>query len=155
MQVDHYQKSVRSAKYGILFIALTFLVLIFLETTRKEFIHVIHYFLVALALILFFSLLNSLSEQTGFNVAYIISSAATILLISYFTGTLLKNLKAALSVTGMLAVLYGFIFVLLTLNDYSYLAGNIGLFVLLGAIMGISARFNLFRKEVPSQNSNK
>ena len=29
--VDHYQKSWRSSRYGILFIALTFLVLIFLE----------------------------------------------------------------------------------------------------------------------------
>ena len=91
--VDHYQKSWRSSRYGILFIALTFLVLIFLEITRKEAIHIFHYFLVSLGLVLFFSLLNSLSEQIGFNFAYLISSIATILLISVFTGTLFPGKK--------------------------------------------------------------
>ena len=35
LPVDHYQKSLRSAKYGILFIALTFLALIFAENGSK------------------------------------------------------------------------------------------------------------------------
>jgi inner membrane protein len=86
--VDHYQKSWRSSRYGLLFIALTFIILIFLEITRKEVIHIFHYFLVSLGLVLFFSLLNSLSEQVDFNIAYLISSVATILMISIFTGTL-------------------------------------------------------------------
>jgi inner membrane protein len=144
--VDHYQKSWRSSRYGILFIALTFLVLIFLEITRKEAIHIFHYFLVALGLILFFSLLNSLSEQLGFNAAYLISSLATILMISLFTGMLFREKKSALIVTGLLVVLYTFIFILLTLNDYAYLAGNIGLFLLLAVIMILSGRLELFKK---------
>lgn len=147
---DHYQKSLRGAKYGILFIALTFLVLIFLEITRKEYIHFFHYFLVSLGLILFFSLLNSLSEQLGFNLAYIISSISTILLISFFTGTLLRNKRTAFIVFSMLVVLYSIIFILLTLNDYAYLAGNIGLFVLLAVIMRLAGRMDLFKKEIVS-----
>jgi inner membrane protein len=147
MPVDHYQKSWRSARYGILFIALTFLVLVFLEITRKENIHIFHYFLVSLGLVLFFSLLNSLSEQTGFNLAYLISSAATIMLITAFTGALFKNRKTSLIVFGMLLLLYGFIFILLTLNDYAYLAGNIGLFILLAVIMRLVARMKIFRAE--------
>ena len=148
MPVDHYQKSWRSARYGILFIALTFLVLIFLEITRKENIHIFHYFLVSLGLILFFSLLNSLSEQTGFNLAYLISSAATVILLTLFTGALFSNKKTAFVVFGMLAILYLFIFVLLTLNDYAYLAGNIGLFILLAVIMRLAARMKIFRGEI-------
>jgi inner membrane protein len=144
--VDHYQKSWRSSRYGILFIALTFLVLIFLEITRKEAIHIFHYFLVALGLVLFFSLLNSLSEQVGFNLAYLISSVATISLISVFTGALFREKKTALIVSGMLVVLYSFIFVLLTLNDYAYLAGNIGLFLLLAVIMKLASNLEVFRK---------
>ena len=143
--VDHYQKSWRSSRYGILFIALTFLALIFLEITRKEAIHVFHYFLVSLGLVLFFSLLNSLSEQVGFNLAYLISSIATILMISVFTGTLFREKKTALIVFGMLVILYSFIFVLLTLNDYAYLAGNIGLFLLLAVIMRLASNLELFR----------
>jgi len=148
--VDHYQKSWRSSRYGILFIALTFLVLIFLEITRKEEIHVFHYFLVSLGLVLFFSLLNSLSEQVGFNLAYIISSVATISMISLFTANLFKDKKAAFIVAGILVLLYTFIFVLLTLNDYAYLAGNIGLFVLLAVIMRLAGRLKIFQKDVTS-----
>jgi inner membrane protein len=146
LPVDHYQKSWRSSRYGILFIALTFLVLVFLETTRKETIHIFNYFLVSLGLVLFFSLMNSLSEQVGFNVAYIISSIATILLISIFTGTLFKEKKTALIVFGMLVILYSFIFILLTLNDYAYLAGNIGLFLLLAVVMGLAGEIDIFKK---------
>jgi inner membrane protein len=144
--VDHYQKSWRSSRYGILFIALTFLVLIFLEITRKETIHIFHYFLVSLGLVLFFSLLNSISEQVGFNVAYLISSIATILLISIFTGTLFREKKTALIVFFMLVILYSFIFVLLTLNDYAYLAGNIGLFLLLAIIMKLASNLKILKK---------
>jgi len=155
--VDHYQKSWRSSRYGILFIALTFLVLIFLEITRKETIHIFHYFLVSLGLVLFFSLLNSLSEQVGFNLAYLISSIATILMISVFTGTLFREKKTAFIVFGMLVILYTFIFILLTLNDYAYLAGNIGLFLLLAVVMRLAGKLDIFKRaalEEPSDNKD-
>lgn len=145
--VEHYQKSWRSSRYGILFIALTFLVLIFLEITRKEHIHVFHYFLVSLGLVLFFSLLNSLSEHVGFNLAYLIASAATILMITAFTRSLLREKNTSFIVFGLLVVLYTFIFILLTLNDYAYLAGNIGLFILLAIIMRLAGRLGIFKKE--------
>ena len=144
LPVDHYQKSLRSAKYGILFIALTFLALIFAELTIKENIHVFQYLLVSLALILFFSLLNALSEYTGFNLAYLISASSTIILISYFLRTLFKKRLTFLLISGLLVFLYSFIFILLTLNDYAYLAGNIGLFVLLALTMRLSVKLDLF-----------
>jgi inner membrane protein len=153
--VDHYQKSWRSSRYGILFIALTFLVLIFLEITKKENIHIFQYFLVSLGLVLFFSLLNSLSEQVGFNAAYLIASSATILLISIFTGTLFREKKTAFVVFGMLVLLYTFIFILLTLNDYAYLAGNIGLFLLLAVIMRLSGKLKLSQKETIQESSGQ
>lgn len=150
MPVDHYQKSWRSARYGILFIVLTFFVLIFLEITRKENIHIFHYFLVSLGLVLFFSLLNALSEHTGFIVAYIISSISTVSLITVFTAALFNNRKIALAVSGMLSMLYIFMYILLTLEDYAYLAGNIGLFILLAIIMGLATRMNVFRSSPDS-----
>ena len=131
----------------MLFIALTFLVLIFLEITRKESIHIFHYFLVSLGIVLFFSLLNSLSEQLGFNIAYLISAVATIGMITFFIRGLFREKKRAFIVFGMLSVLYSFIFVLLTLNDYAYLAGNIGLFILLSVVMILSAKIKVLRPE--------
>jgi inner membrane protein len=147
LPVDHYQKSLRSAKYGILFIALTFLALIFAEMAVKETIHIFQYLLVALGLVLFFSLLNALSEYTGFNVAYVISASSTIILISFFLRNLFKKRVTVLLISGLLVFLYSFIFILLTLNDYAYLAGNIGLFVLLAITMILSVKLNLFKNQ--------
>jgi inner membrane protein len=145
LPVDHYQKSLRSAKYGILFIALTFLALIFAEMALKESIHVFQYLLVSLGLVLFFSLLNALSEYTGFNIAYLISASSTIILISFFLRNLFKKRVSVLLISGLLIFLYSFIFILLTLNDYAYLAGNIGLFVLLAITMILSVKLDLFK----------
>ena len=146
LQVDHYQKSLRSAKYGILFIALTFLSLLFTELTIKENIHVFQYLLVSLALVLFFSLLNALSEHIGFNAAYLISSASIILMISLFLRTIIRNHRPVFLISALLVFLYSFIFILLTLNDYAYLAGNIGLFILLAITMKLSVKLNIFGK---------
>jgi inner membrane protein len=144
LPVDHYQKSLRSAKYGILFIILTFLSLIFAEMTIKEHIHVFHYLLVSLALVLFFSLLNALSEYIGFNASYILSSLLTIMLITYFLRTIFEKRSTAFMITLLLILLYSFIFILLTLNDYAYLAGNLGLFILLAITMRLSVKLDIF-----------
>jgi inner membrane protein len=145
--VDHYQKSWRSARYGILFIALTFLVLLFIEIKRNEPIHIFHYLLVSLSLILFFSLLNAISEQVGFAIAYLISSIATISLISVFTARILTSKRSIMALSGMLVLLYSFIYILLNLDDFAYLAGNIGLFILLSVVMILSGKMKIFKAE--------
>ena len=145
LQADHYQKSLRSAKYGILFIALTFLALLFAEMSAGENLHILSYLLVSLALVLFFSLLNALSEHTGFNLAYLIASASTISLVVTFLLKLVNKRKSVVLIAGMLVFLYVFTFILLTLNDYAYLAGNIGLFVLLAVAMGLSLKLKAFK----------
>lgn len=147
LQADHYQKSLRSAKYGILFIALTFLALLFAEMAGGENFQVISYLLVSLALVLFFSILNALSEHIGFNSAYFVSSISTIGLIVLFLWKQATSRKPVWLILGLLAFLYSFIYILLTLNDYAYLAGNIGLFVLLAVTMAISIRLKVFRKQ--------
>ena len=147
LQVDHYQKSIRSAKYGILFIALTFLALLFVEISTATRIHVFHYLQLALGLVLFFSLLNALSEQIGFNLAYIAASISTILLITFFLKAIIQQTRPVMLLAGLLVFLYSFIFILLTLNDYAYLAGNIGLFILLAVIMRFSSKLK-FDKEI-------
>ena len=146
LEIDHYQKSERSSKYGLLFIVFTFMVLIFIELSTDKRVHIFNYFLVSLALVLFFSLLNSLSEHIGFNPAYIIASIATIFLITAFTGSIMKSRKAYFITGGLLSGLYLFLFFLLALNEYAYLAGNIGLFIGLASVMWITSRTEIFRK---------
>jgi inner membrane protein len=140
LPVNHYQKSLRSAKYGILFISLTVLVFLFIELTKKKRIHLFHYLLVGLALVLFFSVLTALSEQVGFNFAYLLASAVIIAMVTFFTYAILANRKQTLWVASILVVLYAFLFVLLQLNEYAFLAGNIGLLIALASIMKASLK---------------
>jgi inner membrane protein len=147
LTVDHYQKAYRCAKYGLLFIALTFMVLIFLELTSKDKVHIFNYLLVALALALFFSLLTALSEHIGFTMAYLVSSGATITMLVLFIRSFFTKRNAVFMVSGLLIFLYAFIYIILSLNDLAFLAGNIGLFVLLAIVMRFSGRIDLFRKE--------
>jgi inner membrane protein len=74
-------------------------------------------------------------------------------MISAFTRTLFLEKKRAIIVFGMLVILYSFIFILLTLNDFAYLAGNIGLFLLLSVVMMLSGRIKLFKTEMVAETA--
>jgi inner membrane protein len=144
--VDHYQKSMRSAKYAILFIALNFLVFFFIEIKSKTRIHPFQYSLVAFALLLFYALLTSISEQTGFNIAYLISAIAVTLLISWYSWSILRNVMMMAWVTLLQAGLYLFLFTILQLQDYALLTGSIGLFVILAIIMRASQQIKWYQE---------
>jgi inner membrane protein len=92
---------------------------------------------------IYYILLLSLSEQVGFNLAYIIASAATIGLIGTFIWSLLKNRKAALLFAGILTMFYSFIFVILQLQDLALLVGSIGLFVIVALLMYLSQKITI------------
>ncbi|HET6995739.1 MAG TPA: cell envelope integrity protein CreD, partial [Chitinophagaceae bacterium] len=67
--VNGYQKTMRSVKYAVLCILLTFVAFFLIETVNKKSVHPVHYALIGLALILFYTLLLSFSEYIGFNLA--------------------------------------------------------------------------------------
>ncbi len=142
--VDHYQKSMRAVKYAILFIALNFIIFIFIEIKRKTRIHPFQYSMVAFALLVFYVLLISIGEQTGFNLAYLISAVAVISLISWYAFTMLRDVRLTTWVTLLQAGLYLFLFTILQLQDYALLAGSIGLFVILAIIMAASKQIKWY-----------
>ncbi len=142
--IDHYQKSMRSVKYAILFIALNFIVFIFIELKSKARIHPFQYSLVAFALLMFYALLTSIGEQTGFNLAYLISAVAVTSLVSWYAFSILKNVKSVIWVTALQTGLYLFLFTILQLQDYALLAGSIGLFVILAIIMKASQQIKWY-----------
>ena len=144
--VDHYQQNMRSAKYALMFIALTFIVFFFVEIFTKKPIQFFQYVLVGVALILFYSLLLSLSEQIGFGWAYFSASLATILMIAIYFYSLIKQKLATTILGGIMIILYAFLYIILQVEDYALLFGSIFLFVILGVIMFVSNRIN-FRKQ--------
>jgi inner membrane protein len=141
--VDHYQQNMRSAKYALMFIALTFTVFFFVEIFTKKPIQFFQYVLVGIALILFYSLLLSLSEQVGFGWAYLIASAATILMTTVYFNSLIRQVAATLILGGIMITLYTFLYVILQIQDFAMLFGSVFLFVILGVIMFVSNKIKL------------
>jgi len=151
--VDIYQTSTRAVKYSVLFIILTFLVFFFTEVLVKKRAHPVQYLMAGAALCIFFSLLIALSEHTGFNLAYLIASTVIVLMTTLYAHTVFKMPKVSIIVCGVLAVLFSFLFVVLQLEDYSLLFGNIGLVVILGVVMFVSRKVDWFNdKKVQEQN---
>jgi inner membrane protein len=138
--VNGYQKAMRTIKYALLCILLTFAAFFLIETTQKKSVHPFQYGLVGLALVLFYTLLLSVSEYTGFNTAYVIASLATIGLITWFVKGIMSSGKAASILSVVLFLIYSYIFSLLQLQDYSLLLGSIGLFLSLAVVMYFSRK---------------
>ncbi len=141
---DGYAKTDRSVKYAILFIGLTFALAFFIETLQKRPVHPLQYGLVGAALCVFYTLLLSISEYTAFNTAYAIAAVATVALISGYMWSLFEKVSVALTFAGVLGGLYGYIFILLQLQDYSLLFGSIGLFAILAALMWASRKVDWY-----------
>jgi inner membrane protein len=144
LPVDGYQKSHRSIRYAILFIGFTFLVFFFIEALNKILIHPVQYILVGVALIVFFTLLLSISEHLHFNLAFIISALATLVLIAGYVKAILKSNKLTLLITGILFVLYAFIFIIIQLQDFALLIGSIGVFIILSLVMYFSRKIDWY-----------
>lgn len=144
LPVDNYQKSYRTIQYAILFIGFTFLVFFFIEVLNKVFIHPIQYILVGVALIVFYTLLLSISEHLKYNLAFIVSALSTLLLIAGYVKAILKSNALTGLISGILTVLYTFIFVIIQLEDYSLLIGSIGIFMILGLVMYFSRKIDWY-----------
>lgn len=144
--VDQYQKTMRCVKYSTLIILLTFISLLFSELMLKRKVHFLQYILIGAAMIIYYTLLLSFSEQVGFNLAYLIASVATILLISLFLAALLKHKKPAILFGGILTVFYGFIYVIIQLQDLALLFGSIGLFIIISVTMYLSSKIDWNKK---------
>tara|TARA_R110000823_G_scaffold22143_2_gene66420 strand:+ start:56410 stop:57756 length:1347 start_codon:yes stop_codon:yes gene_type:complete len=140
--VDEYQKSERTAKYGILVIGLTLLVFLLIQLVSKVYIHPFQYMMIGLALVMFYTLLISISEHSNFFKAYAIAAFSVLALITVYSRAILKGFKFPLLICGSLASLYGFIYVIIQLENYALLVGSIGLFLILAIIMFASRRID-------------
>lgn len=149
--VDEYQKTMRMSKYSLMIIVLTFLSFFLVEVFSKKAIHPIQYLLVGLALIIFYSILLAISEYVVFQYSYLISSLLIIILIGFYVNSIYRSKRISAIITGMLVMFYGFMYVILQLQDYSLLLGNIALFIILALVMFFTRKVNWY--DVFSSNS--
>lgn len=144
VSVDNYRMSERSSKYELMFLLLTFLVIWLMEIVTRQRVHFIQYLLLGGALCLFYLLLTALSEQIGFQLAYVLASLAIVITASLYGKTILRSFKRGLTIGGMIAALYGYLYSLLNEQNYAFLIGSIGLFVALIATMYLTRHVDWF-----------
>ena len=142
--VDQYQKSIRSSKYSILIILLTFVSLFLVEIISKIRIHPLQYILIGAALIIYYTLLISLSEYIGYNTAYWIATALTVGLLAFYSKSFMPKAKLAYLFSLIVLLSYFFIFIIIIQQDLSLLIGSIGLFIVTGLIMYFSRKINWY-----------
>jgi len=141
---SQYDKTSRSVKYALLFIGLTFAFFFIIELMQRKAFHPVQYVLVGLALVIFYTLLLSISEYILFDYAYLMAALATILLITFYAKGHFNSWKTAGIFFGLLSGLYGFIFVLISLEDTALIVGSIGLFIILAIAMYASRKINWY-----------
>lgn len=140
--VDEYQQNERVSKYGFLVIGLTFLIFFLIQSISKINIHIFQYSMIGIALIMFYTLLISITEHSSFSLAYAISGIAVVIMITLYSISILKNRKFPMFIATSLSVLYTFIYVIIQMEDYALLVGSIGLFFILGAVMYFSRKID-------------
>ena len=149
--VDQYQKTMRTSKYSVLIILLTFIALFLVEITQKIRIHPFQYILIGAALIIYYTLLLSISEHTGFNIAYGVSALATVALIALYSTTFLHAPSLIVLVTALLTIFYGFIYLIILQQDFSLLIGSVGLFIIVGMLMYFSRKIKWYDNKPVTQ----
>ena len=76
--------------------------------------------------------------------AYAAAAGATTLLISLYSAHVLGGVKEGILMGCGLTTLYGFLYLLLRLEDYALLAGSVGLFLMLALLMLATRRVNWY-----------
>lgn len=145
LPVDEYQKTMRSTKYNLMFIVITFIAFFFVEILNRKRLHPIQYLLVGFAICLFYVLLLAISEHLSFNFAYLIGCVSILTLVTFYTIGIFKNTRTTLIFNGILTLLYGFFYSLLQLEDYSLLLGSIGLLIILAVVMYLTRNIDWYR----------
>ncbi len=143
--VSQYQMTMRTVKYAMLIIVLTFVAFMLVEFWRQKSVNPLQYVLIGLALVLFYTLLLSFSEYMKFSYAYLIAAVMTGTLSTAYTASVFKDIRTAAVLAAILAALYIYIYILTQIESYSLLAGSIGLFVILAVVMFSSQK--IFNKQ--------
>lgn len=139
-----YQQNERSAKYGVLVLALTMAALFLTEVLLGIRLHPFHYGLVGLALAMFYLLLLAISEHAGFTTAYLSAAAAVVCMVTGYCAAVMRSWPRGLLAGSVLAILKGFLFVLISAEQLSLLIGALGLTTLLAIAMYLTRRIDWY-----------
>ncbi|MEM9716710.1 MAG: cell envelope integrity protein CreD [Pseudomonadota bacterium] len=135
---DFYQQSYRAARYGILFVGLTFLTILLLDIRSDKPVHAVQYLMVGLAQAVFVLLMVSVAEHIGFGPAYALAAIATIALVTAYAQFGMKFGRRSWAVAAVLSLIYGVLFFILSSEDIALLTGSILSFIAIAAMMYVT-----------------
>ena len=139
--VTQYRQTERAVKYGLLVILLVFMAGFVVEMVSGKNINLLQYLVIGASLVLFYSLLLAFSEFIPFGWAYLIAGAMTVgALVFYFRGMVKSSYAFAMG--GLVALVYGIIYILLGMETFAFLSGTVLLFAILLVIMALTRKIN-------------
>ena len=142
--VDVYQRNVRAGKYGLLFIAMTFVAFFLFEVLKRLRVHPVQYLLVGAALATFYVVLLALSEQIGFGPAYALAAAAVVVLVGGYAMAVLRARRAGVLLGGVLGLIYAMLYGLIAAEQYALLVGALVLLAVVGLMMFLTRRIDWY-----------
>jgi inner membrane protein len=151
--IDPYKLSDRATKYGILFVVLTFGGFFLFEVMKELPIHPVQYLLVGFGLAIFFLLLISFSEHIAFALAYLISGAACIGLLTFYLSYVLRSTTRGLGFGAMLSAFYAAVYGLLISEDNALILGSLLLFAVLAAVMVVTRKVDWYKSGVATMKA--
>ena len=149
--VDIYQQTDRALKYAALFIVMTFVIVFLWEIICGVLVHPVQYLSVGFAMCMFYLLLLALSEHIGFDRAYIAGASANILLIAWYWNWVTRGGWHGVLMGAILVALYGYLYLLLRLEDYALVAGALGLFLMLALVMFLTRKIDWYALKIGEQ----
>jgi inner membrane protein len=132
---DPYQSVNRSLKYAPLFLGLVFLSYFMFEVSSGKRVHPAQYVLIGIAQIIFYLLLLSIAERIGFDVGFLLASAATVTLLAINAAWIFSSRRQGIRALAIFSGLYFLIYLLLRLEDNALLVGAIVSFLAVAAAM--------------------
>lgn len=133
----------RGIKYGLLFIALTFLTFLCFELTGGVRFHVVQYAVISLELIMFYMTLLATSEHLPFGLSYVLATGLIAALLGAYTWAMTKAKLITITIVAVLLGLYATLFILLALEDFALLMGTGLLLLGLIALMFATRRLHI------------
>lgn len=152
MPVSLYQLTLRATKYAVLFIGLSFVAYFLFEIMANLRLHPLQYLLVGFANATFYLLLLSLAEHMGFGWAYLVSATASAGLITAYSAVILAGRQRGYIMAVVLTGLYAFLYMTLKAENFALVAGAVGLWLTLAAVMYMTRRIDWYSAaEAPVQ----
>ncbi len=150
--VTPYRSVERGIKYGVLFLAATYLTLLSFELTTRARFHFVQYGVTGLALVLFYLVLLALSEHVAFAIAYTLATLIMAGLTTWYAYQITRSRSLTAIFLSVTLSVYGLLYMLLKMEAYALITGTAAIVLGLGVLMRATSRLNRIENEGSMQD---